>query len=53
MGSLIWFMGQVIMVLLVTGVKLSPGPPADQGKIERTVAHVRNQEKEIKGLKVY
>jgi hypothetical protein len=54
MGSQIWFLGLVIMVLLVTGgVELNPGPLVNQGKIDQILAHVRHQEKEsnwIKGL---
>jgi hypothetical protein len=44
MGSHIQFMGQVIMVLLVTGgVEVNPLPPADQMKFDQILAHVRNQ----------
>jgi hypothetical protein len=52
MGNQIWFLGLVIMVLLVTGgVELNPGPPVDQGKTDKILAHVRHQEKESKWIK--
>jgi hypothetical protein len=46
MGSQIWFMGQMIMALLViSGVELNPEPPADQQKIVHILEHVRKQKK--------
>jgi hypothetical protein len=52
MGRQIWFVRLVIMVLLVIGgVKLNPGPPVVQGKIKQILVHVQNQEKESKGIK--
>jgi hypothetical protein len=53
MGRQIWFMGQETVVLMVTGgVELNQRPPADQRKIKHILAHVRNQEKENKGIEI-
>jgi hypothetical protein len=48
----IWFLGVVVAVLLVIGgVEVNPGPPTEQGKIDKILAYVRNQEKESKIIK--
>jgi hypothetical protein len=49
---IMWFLGVVVAVLLVIGgVKVNPGPPAEQGKIDQVLTYVRNQEKESKIIK--
>jgi hypothetical protein len=51
-GRQCWFVGLVIMVLLVVGrVELNPGPTVEQEKIDQILTHVRNQEKESKVIK--
>jgi hypothetical protein len=46
-GNQCWFVGLVIMVLLVVGdVELNPGPTVEQEKLDQILTHVRNQEKE-------
>jgi hypothetical protein len=43
-------LGVVVAVLLVIGgVEVNPGPPAEQGKIDQVLTYVRNQEKEWEG----
>jgi hypothetical protein len=46
-----WFLGQVIMVLLVIGVQLNPGPPVDQRKTDHILMHVSTKRRRVKGLK--
>jgi hypothetical protein len=53
-GKLFWFLGLVIITLLVTeGVELNSGPPTGQEKIEQILTHVRNQEKDFKVIKIF
>jgi hypothetical protein len=46
-GNQCWFVGLVIMVLLVVGdTELNPGQTMGQEKIDHILTHVRNQERE-------
>jgi hypothetical protein len=45
-GNQCWFVGLVIVVLLVVGgVELNPGPTVEQENLDQIVTHVRNQER--------
>jgi hypothetical protein len=51
-GIQCWFVGLVIMVLLVvSGVELNPGPAMEQDKTDKISRHMRNQERESKVIK--
>jgi hypothetical protein len=46
-GNQCWFVGLVMMALLVVGgVELNPGPAVKQEKLDQILTHVRNQERE-------
>jgi hypothetical protein len=48
-GNQCWFVRLVIMVLLVVGgTELNPGPTMGQEKIGHILTHVSNQERDIK-----
>jgi hypothetical protein len=40
-----------MVMFVMRGVELNPGPSVDQGKINRILAHVRNQDKGSEGIK--
>jgi hypothetical protein len=49
-----WFWGLVLIVMLVIGgVEVNPGPPVEQEKIDQILIHMQNQEKESKSGKKF
>jgi hypothetical protein len=48
----VWFIGLVTVILLVIGgVEVNPGPQVEQAKIDQILTYVKNQEKESKVIK--
>jgi hypothetical protein len=46
-----WFWGLLqIVMLVIGGVEVNPGPPAEQEKTNQILIHMRNQEKDSKVL---
>jgi hypothetical protein len=47
-GWQIWFWGLLLIVMLVIGgVEVNPGPPVEQEKINKILIHMQNQEKGV------
>jgi hypothetical protein len=50
--SKVWFLGLVIMALLVIGgIQLNPGQQVQLAKIDQILSYIKNQEKENKAIK--
>jgi hypothetical protein len=48
----VWFSGLVLVIILVIGgVEVNPGPQTDQAKIDQILAYVKNQKKDSKLIK--